>query len=137
MTQKYYLDTSIYIDYFEDRTDKFRPLGDWAHRLLALIKAQNEILLVSDFLIDELENHFSKKDIDEILETCKDIIEKIEFNEEQFTEAKEIANKRKLPKGDVLHAIIARDNNALLITRDHHFEEFTDVAEPIKPEDII
>ena len=137
MTQKYYLDTSIYIDYFEDRTDKFRPLGDWAHRLLALIKAQNEILLVSDFLIDELENHFSKKDIDEILETCKDIIEKIEFNEEQFTEAKEIANKRKLPKGDVLHAIIARDNNALLITRDHHFEELTDVAEPIKPEDII
>ena len=27
---KYYLDTSIWRDYYENRSDKFRPWGEWA-----------------------------------------------------------------------------------------------------------
>lgn len=132
MTQKYYLDTSIYIDYYEDRKDKFRPLGDWAHRLLALIESNNDVLLVSDFLIEELESHFSKKKVDDLLNTYKGIIKRVEFTEKQFKEAKNIVNKKKVPVGDALHAIIARDNKAILVTRDHHFEELTDISIPKK-----
>ena len=37
MVEKYYLDTCIWRDYFENRSDKFRPLGDWAFSLIKLI----------------------------------------------------------------------------------------------------
>lgn len=137
MSQKYYLDTSIYIDYYEDRKDKFRPLGDWAHRLLALIESNNEVLLISDFLLAELESHFSKSKVNSLLSEYKGTIEKVEFTEEQFKEAKLAANKNKVPVGDALHAIIARDNNAVLVSRDHHFEELTEICLAKKPEEII
>ena len=30
MNKKYYIDSNIWRDYFENRSDRFRPLGDWA-----------------------------------------------------------------------------------------------------------
>lgn len=137
MVDKYYLDTSIYIDYYENRVDRFRPLGDWAHRLLALIEAKNAVLLISDLLISELESHLSKEQVKELLETYDGVIKKVKFIDKQLKEAREIANKRKIPLGDALHAIIARDNKALLVTRDHHFEELADITLSKKPEDLI
>jgi hypothetical protein len=35
--QRYYLDTCIWVDYLENRQDRFRPLGDWALRLIKQI----------------------------------------------------------------------------------------------------
>ena len=137
MPQKYYLDAAIYIDYYNNRRDRFRPLGDWAHRLLALIETKGDVLIVSDFLIAELESHLSKREVKDILSTYKGIIRKIEFTDKQFKEAKELANKRRVPLGDVLHSIIARDNDAILVTRDHHFEGLNDISVPHKPEDVI
>lgn len=34
MEEKYYLDACIWRDYFENREDRFRPLGEWAFRLV-------------------------------------------------------------------------------------------------------
>lgn len=65
------------------------------------------------------------------------ITEKIITNLKQKTEAKKIAQERALPPGDVLHAIIARDNNLVLITRDKHFKQLEDITPYHKPEDII
>jgi len=135
--KKYYLDTSIYIDYYENRTDRFRPLGDWAHRLLALIETENSVLLISDILIAELGAHFSKNEVKEILETYQGIIKKVEFTKKQIKEARKISNEKKIPFGDVLHVIIARDNEAILVTRDHHMEEIQNITIFKKPEDII
>jgi len=133
----YYLDTSIYIDYYENRKDKFRPLGDWAHRLLALIEANDDVLLISAFVISELEKHFSEKEVKDILNNYKGVLYKIEFTEKQYKEARKICSDRKIPLGDALHAIIARDENAILVTRDKHFEKLSDIVECRRPEDII
>ncbi len=67
----------------------------------------------------------------------KKIIEKVFVTKEQRDEAKKIAEQRNLPPGDVLHAILARDNNFIMITRDKHFRELGDITKHYKPEDII
>jgi len=134
---KYYLDTSIWIDYYENRTDKFRPLGDWAHRLLVLIETNEGTILISDFLLEEMEIQISKEEIETIMRTYKGVIEKVDFSIEQTLEARRVSKERKIPFGDVLHAIIARDNWAIMVTRDRHFQKITDIIVPIKPEEII
>ncbi len=62
---------------------------------------------------------------------------KIFTTKHQILEAKNIAKLRNLPKGEVLHAILARDNETIMITRDKHFLKLRDVIESYKPEEII
>lgn len=135
--KKYYLDTSIWIDYFENRKDKFRPLGEWAYALLSLIRKQNDKMLVSDLVITELKKYMDEEKVKAILKDFKDPIIRTISNDKQSKEAIKIAKTRKIPKGDALHAIIAKDNNAILVARDHHFEELTDITISYKPEDLI
>lgn len=137
MQQKYYLDTSIFIDYYENRSDRFRPLGEWAQRLLAMIQSSGDILLISDILISELKNHFPKDDLNKILTGFYLAIEHMEFDEHQLHEARILSRERNVPVGDALHAIISRDCDAILVTRDKHFLELTDISAPKKPEDLI
>ena len=50
---------------------------------------------------------------------------------------KEIAKQRNIPRKDVLHAIIARDNDLQLIATDHHFDKLKDITKTKKPVDFI
>ena len=45
------------------------------------------------------------------------------------------ASKRNIPKNDALHALIARDQKAILITMDNHFKEIKDIIEPHSPKE--
>lgn len=137
MPYQYYLDSAIWIDYFANRTDGLRPLGDWAHMLITRICITGNNLLISNFLLEELENFATKDKIINLLHPFKESLVPVEYNENQMREAILIARKRNLPKGDALHAILARDNGAILVTRDRHFEELTDIAIPKKPEELI
>ena len=60
----------------------------------------------------------------------------MQVKKEQFQEAARIKRERKLPFADLLHAIIARDNSAIMVTRDIHFEDFEDIVATRKPEDL-
>ncbi len=135
---RFYLDTSIWIDFYEDRKGyNGEPIGDFALNLFSIIKAKNYRLIITDLLINELGSIYSSVEIEKILDSFKEVTEKIEIKESQISEAKEISKKRNLPAGDVLHAIIARDNSLLLITRDRHFKDLLDIAKHYKPEEII
>lgn len=59
MVTRYYLDTYIWIDYFENRVDNFRPLGDWVLSLIKKIIIDKDIFIISDHLIDELKINYS------------------------------------------------------------------------------
>ena len=61
----------------------------------------------------------------------------VESNKKQFGKAKDISAKRNVPLFDALHAIIARDSKAVMITRDAHFKKLKDITEYKKPDDII
>ncbi|MBW2965634.1 PIN domain-containing protein [Candidatus Woesearchaeota archaeon] len=138
MAEKYYIDSSIWIDLYEDRKGyNQEPLGDFAWKLFALIKAKKNKLIISDLLIRELEMNYSIEEINGMIKPFESLIEKVIVTKEQRDEAKRIAEERNTPKGDVLHAILARDHRFILITRDNHFKELEDISEHHKPENLI
>jgi len=137
MAEKYYIDTSIWMDLLEDRKGyNNEPLGDYALKLFSLIKAKKSTLIISDILIRELEGYYSLEEINGMMLPFQKIIEKIIATKEQRVEARKIAEERNLPPGDCLHAILARDNDFILITRDKDFKLLEDITSHYKPEEI-
>ena len=137
MAEKYLIDTSIWIDLYEDRKGYAgEPLGDFAFKLFGMIKAKQNKIVITDLTIRELEMNYSIPEINGMMKPFEAIMEKVIASEDQRDEAKKIAEERNVPKGDALHAVIARDNKFILITRDKHFKQLTDISEHHKPEDI-
>lgn len=138
MAQKYYLDACIWKDYFENRSDNFRPLGDWAFRLITKIVTSNDLFVFSDRLIRELETQYSSEELNKLFSIIPEsLIIRLETNKAQAKEAFELKNRLKIPFGDALHAIHARDSNSILVSRDKHFHELTEQIVLRKPEDLI
>ncbi|MFH1211865.1 MAG: PIN domain-containing protein [Candidatus Woesearchaeota archaeon] len=138
MTNKYYVDACIWIDYLENRSDRFRPLGDWALAMFKKIIVNEEFFIISRPLLEELEERYSPEKLRELFDFIpEELILKIEANKKQFKKALDLSRKLKLPLKDVLHAVLAGDNIAFLVTRDKHFLELTGIAEVKKPEELI
>jgi len=138
MAEKYYIDTSIWMDYYEDRKGyNNAPLGEYALKLFTLIKAKNKVLVITDLLVRELEMNYSMAEIRGMMKPFETLIEKTVATKEQREEAGKIAKERNVPPGDVLHAIIARDGRLILITRDNDFKKLADISKHHKPEELI
>lgn len=137
--KKYYLDTSIWRDYYENRSDRFRPLGDWALNLINVIIENKDFILYSDLVVEELKVKYNEEEINKIFEIIykRNLLSKVTISNSQVKEAAILCKKRKVAFGDALHAILARDNKAIMVTRDKHFFELVDIAEIKKPEDLI
>lgn len=138
MPQKYYIDACIWRDFHENREDKFRPLGEWAFNLFRMIRETQSKVLCSDLVVEELSIAYDATEIKEIFNIIEQegLLEKVDIKREQFQEAARLKRERKLPFADLLHAIIARDNEAIMVTRDVYFEDFEDIVTIRKPEDL-
>ena len=134
---KFYIDTSIWMDYYEDRRDNLRPIGEFAFQLLVFIKTGEHTIIVSDEVLSELGKFYSDDEIADILSIMKDEIEVVDITKEQHERAKVLALERAIPRGDAVHAIVAGDLNIVLVARDWHFEQVTDIVTTKKPEEII
>lgn len=138
MTEKYYPDTSIWLDFFENRNEPNLPKGDWAHKLLDKITEKDDKIIYSDIIILELGVvGYQPHEIEKLFDKIKPILIFVESTEKQARRAKELSSKRDIPKGDALHALIARDNKATLITLDNHFKKLLDITKPKRPQDLI
>ena len=138
MTEECIIDASIWVDFYEDRKGyNNEPLGDYAFKLLVKIKAQEKVIVLTDFLIKELETLYSIVEINGIFNPFNKILKKVIATKKQRQEAKKIAKERDVPAGDALHAIVARDNNSILVTRDRHFRKLEDISKHHKPEELI
>ena len=138
MMEKYYLDTSIWLDFFENRNEPNLPKGNWAHKLLSKITENNDKAIYSDIVLLELGvAGYQFHEIEKLFEKIKPILIFAESTEKQARKAKDLSSKRDVPKGDALHALIARDNKATLVTLDNHFKKLVDIIKPKKPQDII
>lgn len=138
MVGRYYLDTAIWIDFLEDRKGYTgEPLGRFAFDLFCLLKANKNKLVITDLTIIELSMHYSMDQIKSMMLPYEDTIERIDITKEQKEEGKRISVERDIPVGDAIHAIVARDHNLILVTRDNHFRKLEDISEHFKPEDII
>lgn len=139
MAKKFYLDTAIWRDYFEDRGDGTRPLGEFAFQFLRKCGENNAVVFVSDVVVLELKIRFSKQQSEELFSSFENMITWLDASAKQTSKAREEWGKRNkaLPFKDVLHAIIARDNHAVLVARDNHFfGSLSSIVEVQKPEDI-
>jgi predicted nucleic acid-binding protein len=128
---KFYLDTSIWRDYYENRKDRFRPLGEWAHRLITKIIDNNYIILYSDLVIEELRHAFN---LDTLID-CDIVRVNILYIHKRT--ARSLCKQYRVPFGDCLHAVLAKSNNAIIVTRDRHFEILSDYVTVRKPEELI
>ena len=132
---KFYLDTSIWLDIHLSRGIN----GEKAKEMMRKIIENDYVVCYSDLIITELKNFgFSKYEIAGILRTVSfDNLRRIHIFKEQRDEARILCKKRKIPLADVFHAVIARDNYSVIITRDKHFEKIKDIVETIVPDDLI
>jgi len=133
---KYYIDSCIWRDYLENRSDRFRPLGDWALALINKIIEEEGIVIYSQLILKELIEYMPEQRIKDMLNIFPLKI-KVKISKEQFQTARQVSRKTNIPKNDVLHAILAGTNNAVLVTRDKHFYELQKFAVIKKPEELI
>lgn len=135
---KYYLDACIWRDYFENRSDRFRPLGEWAFLLIKKIIREEGVFVLSDHLISELRTHFSVNDLKNIFDMIpRKLILKIESTKKQAKDASFLRKSLKVPFDDALHAVLARDSKAIMVTRDNHFIDLSEIVAINKPEELI
>jgi len=135
---RYYIDACVWRDYFEDRRDGLRPLGEWAFQLLKKIVDEEDVVVISDHLIDELRKYLSDEQVNTVLEIIPEEL-KLRFHDgpEQQREAHRIGAKLLLHKSDALHLVIALETEALLISRDHNFDHIKNRFYIYKPEELI
>ena len=134
---KFYLDTCIWRDFFEDRFDGLRPLGEFAFRFLKNCERNNCIVLYSGLVVQELKSDYSQERIAEVFSPFRHLLAKVQISNEQISKARKILSSIEgLHLKDALHAVLARDNGAVMVTRDRHFEALTGLVEVAAPEDI-
>ena len=135
MQEDFYFDTSIWLDFHEKRGEN----GEAAFKLIIKIIDDNLKIAYSDLNVKEFKNlGYTKNEIDVILRIAKPKnIKHIHIYSEQLEEARKLARQRNVPNKDALYAILARDNNLQLISRDKHFERLKDVTRAKLPEDFI
>lgn len=137
MEQKFYLDTAIWRDYFEDRKDGIRPLGEFAFQFLKNCEKKDCKVLYSETVVHELRKDYSDKRIKQVFSSFEHFLEIVPISNEQYLESKKLTRiKTESHESDILHAVLARDNKAVLITRDFHFETLRDIVEIKAPEEV-
>ncbi|MEW6295646.1 MAG: PIN domain-containing protein [Candidatus Diapherotrites archaeon] len=139
MQKRFYVDTSVWLDYYGDRKDGIRPLGEFAFKFFKHCNENNCKVFFSDFVLFELKEFFPEKEIKILFSVIKkNLLMKVSVSEKQLMEANKIKKVfKEIPLNDIIHAIMARDSNAVLISRDKHFEDLSAIVECRPPEEII
>lgn len=139
MAQKYFVDSLIYRDYYENRRDSLRPLGEWALDFFRKVAEEAGIILYCKLVIEELGLAYDDALIVKIFSLVADfaVLVDVEPTSEQVLEANKLKKERDVPFADALYAVLARDNQSIVVTRDKHFAILLDIAESRKPEELI
>ena len=83
MEKRFYFDTSIWLDFFENRDEPNRPKGTWAQKLMKKIISKNDKIVYSDLTIIELNNTgYSSYDFEYLLELLKHSLIFVEATDE-------------------------------------------------------
>jgi len=134
--KKFYLDTNIWLDYFENRSDGLRPLGEFAFQFLKKAIESNSVIYCSDLVITELNNVLTKEVVDSRISPLKNDLTYVKPTKEDYFFAKKIASSFNIHFTDAFHASIASRLKANLVTRDKHFD-YLDFIEVKKPEEVL
>src|SRR3989344_5984496 len=82
--KEYIIDTSIWVDLYDDpKGYNNEPLGDYALKLLVNIKSTGMVIILTDFLIRELETIYSVSEINGMFKPFDKNLKKIIATENQ------------------------------------------------------
>ena len=129
-----YCDTNFYLDYFYDRRDKFRPLGEFAFQVIQRALSCEFKFIISDWLIVELEKNHAKQKMNDLLIELR---KKDKIIETQITrEDERLARSLPTHFEDALHAAIAIRAKAecIVTTNIKDFLPLTEKIECILPQ---
>src|SRR3989339_1207553 len=126
MSVRIYLDTNIYLDYCEKRSDGIRPLNEFAFAVFRRTLECEFEIVISDWVINELGKSTEEEALKIIAASLK-AKKKLDYVESSYEE-REKAQKYKNWK-DALHAIIAkRAKCKFIVTRNIvDFLQFSDI----------
>jgi predicted nucleic acid-binding protein len=116
---RYYVDTCVWIDFLTGRTE-----NDFLIRCIY----RQDVIIYSYILEKELIKHVDISRLRMIFSLLSEQLLKIDIEEIQKIEAADLSAERNIPFADALHAILARDNDAIIVTRDKHFESLHDIC---------
>ena len=137
-----YVDTNIYMDHFDGRVDKLKPLGEFAFQLFKkVIVIEGEFkIVVSPVVLEELFYNSYEEEIKQLLSDfeSKGKIIHVEVSQQDIQKARFICNKRKTSFNDTLHAVLANKSKAeYLVTRNiKDFIELQDLIKVTLPENL-
>ncbi len=135
-----YPDTNFYMDHFEGRVDKLRPLGEFAYNLLRKSVECEYKIIISSLVIDELEFNGLGDKIKELIGDLKDVHKLIyaEETENDEKKARQLRQKLKTSLNDTKHAVIANRMKAkFLVTRNmDDFKKLQHLVELKYPENL-
>ncbi|MBW2972837.1 PIN domain-containing protein [Candidatus Woesearchaeota archaeon] len=133
MPRLIYIDTNVYLDYLLGRNDRLRPIGDFAFELIRrAVKCEFEIL-ISELVIDELENNASEEQISQLLNFIKKKTVKLGITEEDILKSRQIS---RTDSEDALHYLLAKKGGAeFLVTRNIKHFDFPDL-QTVFPENL-
>jgi predicted nucleic acid-binding protein len=134
-----YLDTNIYLDYWGDRKDNLRPLGEFAHILIQRAISCEFVICYSNLVFFELCKYCNLPEEVVFEEVFGHLAQagKLRFITYTYEpEATRLAQERKLSKPDAIHAVIAEKCNAILVSRDNHLLTLGDQIRVMRPEEL-
>ena len=132
----FYWDANIWLDIYEKRG----YANEVATQLLKKIIIIDGVIFYSDLVVDELKKvGYSQYEINQILSIAKpDHLKRVHIYKKQIDEAREVARRQDVPEADALHAILARDNQFTLVSRDQKDFPRLRYIWPVKlPEELI
>lgn len=135
-----YLDTNIYLDHLDGRTDHLRPLGEFAFELLRRTFQCEFKIVLSSLVLDELNFLNYTEKIKELLSHLKELdkLVYLEETEEDVKEASQIVKESKTSWNDTKHAVLAkRASVGFFVTRNiKDFENLQHLIEVKLPEEL-
>jgi hypothetical protein len=139
MPKRYYLDTCIWRDFYENRVSlKGRPLGKYASDLFRKIIRNKDLLFYTDLTVKELKIDYNEKEITNMFDFLfiLNILRKTSINKKDYIEAKNLSKSTNVPIPDALHAIISRNNSAIFISQDKHAQRLKQITIVKRPEEV-
>lgn len=116
--KRIYVDTNVYMDLFENRSDRLRPLGEFAHQLFKRTFNCEFKIIISSEVIRELEKHGHNDRIKTMMDELKGY-NKLDFVHTEKNDMNKAAKRKDISHfNDRLHYILAEKANAeMFITR--------------------
>lgn len=132
---RYYLDTCILFDIAEDSRSSSALALAAVERLLR----DGHAIVISDYHAIEWKHLGHSLSL---LRTTEDTLGAsgcihVHLDKHQAMRARTLARSRSIPYGDAVHAILARDCDATIVTRDAHFRQILDVVLSVSPNDLL